>query len=559
MITDRNQVEQTIIAQREFLSKIINALPVGVFAKAVQDDYRFTIWNNKMEQLFDTPREKILGKSDYDLFPETEANYFRETDITVIKGGEIVDIPVEEVTTSQGVRQAHTIKVPIYNRSGEPETLLAILEDITERRKAEETLAKRPLELEKALSEMEALYAGSARVIHSLTVDQILEALIDSTALQRFDRANILFFDRVWDDRQPEFLTVAAVWERSGHEAQSSVALHTQYPLTQFPTLESLSRHEYTIYQDIMSDKRLDDNARTLLDRMGMRGMVVFPLVTSGQWIGLITAQATSPLTIKEEEIRQIGSLIDQAAAIIQNQRLFDQMQAALAETETLYDMSAELNAATTLDEILQATILPSITTGANYANLFIIEVDEHNQPQWLELKATWGHQGRTPVALGTRLHLSAYPGGHLWVEQPDELLMMEDIFNDERVDAETRARYQSMGAQATITLPLNVGSEWVGLITINWPTPQKFTERDVRLYKSLTAQTAILVNNKILLGQAQQRAEREQVVNRITQKIQRTTSVENALKTTIQELGQALQPRYTQVQLKTDEVKSRK
>jgi GAF domain-containing protein len=286
--------------------------------------------------------------------------------------------------------------------------------------------------------------------------------------------------------------------------------------------------------------------------------MVVFPLVTSGQWIGLITAQATSTLTIKEEEIRQIGSLIDQAAAIIQNQRLFDQMQAALAETETLYDMSAELNAATTLDEILQATILPSITTGANYANLFIIEVDEHNQPQWLELKATWGHQGRTPVALGTRFHLSAYPGGHLWVEQPDELLMMEDIFNDERVDAETRARYQSMGAQATITLPLNVGSEWVGLITINWPTPQKFTERDVRLYKSLTAQTAILVNNKILLGQAQQRAEREQVVNRITQKIQRTTSVENALKTTIQELGQALQPRYTQVQLKTDEVKSR-
>ena len=48
---------------------------------------------------------------------------------------------------------AHTIKVPLLDGDGEPQTLLAILEDISERRKSENTLAQYRDQLENLVKE----------------------------------------------------------------------------------------------------------------------------------------------------------------------------------------------------------------------------------------------------------------------------------------------------------------------------------------------------------------------------------------------------------------------
>ncbi len=140
-ITERKRSERTVYRQRNFLSKAIENLPVGVFAKDVRDDYRFTIWNARMESIFGVSREQVVGLTDQELFPDPkEALLYRETDEGVMRGGRIVDIPEERVTTSRGGILAHTIKVPIHGQDGTPETLLGILEDITEKRAAEDRL-----------------------------------------------------------------------------------------------------------------------------------------------------------------------------------------------------------------------------------------------------------------------------------------------------------------------------------------------------------------------------------------------------------------------------------
>lgn len=139
--------------QKEFLSKIINILPVGLFAKDVKNEYRFSIWNAKMEEMFGAKAEEMLGKNDYDFFGnKEEADYYRQTDVSVMEAGQIVDIPVEEVTTRYGVISAHTTKLPIYNSEGQPEVLLGLLEDITDRKRAEETLRQSEARLSEALS-----------------------------------------------------------------------------------------------------------------------------------------------------------------------------------------------------------------------------------------------------------------------------------------------------------------------------------------------------------------------------------------------------------------------
>jgi PAS domain S-box-containing protein len=150
-IAEHKQAEQALQRQQEFLTKIIENLPVAIFTKDVRNEYRFSIWNAKMEELFGVKREAMLGKNDYELFEtEAEADYYRQTDAAVMEEGQVVDIPLEVVTTNRGLMLAHTVKVPIYDSNGKPEILLGILDDITERKRAEEDLLKFKLGIERS-------------------------------------------------------------------------------------------------------------------------------------------------------------------------------------------------------------------------------------------------------------------------------------------------------------------------------------------------------------------------------------------------------------------------
>jgi len=149
-ITDRKEKENLIVKQKEFLSLIVENLPVGMFAKDPKNGFKFSIWNKKMEEIFDVKREDIIGQEDSYLFSEEYAKYLRETDIKILEEKKVYEIPCVKLTTIRGDILAHTIKVPIYSDDGEPETLLAIFEDITEIKKAEEELIQAKKDAESA-------------------------------------------------------------------------------------------------------------------------------------------------------------------------------------------------------------------------------------------------------------------------------------------------------------------------------------------------------------------------------------------------------------------------
>lgn len=131
-----------------FLDKIIDNIPLAIFAKEVKNEYRWAVWNKKAEELFQLTADEMLGKTDYDKFPEEEADFFRKTDSHVMYSGEVVDVPAENVTTARGTWIAHTIKVPIYDKDGNPDILLGILDDITQAKEREEQLKEYSEQLE---------------------------------------------------------------------------------------------------------------------------------------------------------------------------------------------------------------------------------------------------------------------------------------------------------------------------------------------------------------------------------------------------------------------------
>jgi len=120
-----------------FLNSIVDNIPNMVFIKDAAE-LRFLRVNRTGERLLGLTTRELLGKNDYDFFPESQAKFFTQKDREVLESGIELDIPAEEIdTTGLGKRWLHTRKVPILDDTGQPLYLLGISEDITEARQAE--------------------------------------------------------------------------------------------------------------------------------------------------------------------------------------------------------------------------------------------------------------------------------------------------------------------------------------------------------------------------------------------------------------------------------------
>jgi PAS domain S-box-containing protein len=134
--TASKQGEAELRGSEQFLDSVLQNLPNMVFVKDAEE-LRFVRVNRAGERLLGTASAELMGKSDYDLFPESQAKFFVEKDREVLASGETVDIAEEPIETDKGTRILHTRKMAIADERGRPAYLLGISEDITERHAAE--------------------------------------------------------------------------------------------------------------------------------------------------------------------------------------------------------------------------------------------------------------------------------------------------------------------------------------------------------------------------------------------------------------------------------------
>ena len=139
-ITERKLAERELRQANSFLDSIIENIPDTVFIKDAKA-LRYLRFNRAGEELFGLTKEQILGKTDFESFLKDQAELFNKTDLEVIQAKAMIDIPDAILRTlNNEVRILHTKKVPILNEMGDPEYLLGISEDITNRKVAEQTL-----------------------------------------------------------------------------------------------------------------------------------------------------------------------------------------------------------------------------------------------------------------------------------------------------------------------------------------------------------------------------------------------------------------------------------
>ena len=146
-ITDRKQAERELHASNVLLNSLFEHMPVMAFLKRASD-LRLEKFNRAAEQLTGYSAQEMVGKSDRDMFPPEQAEFYTATDREVLASHRLIDVPQEPVTTRSGeTRLLHTRKIGIYDADGKPAYLFGICIDITEQVRAEQTLREREASL----------------------------------------------------------------------------------------------------------------------------------------------------------------------------------------------------------------------------------------------------------------------------------------------------------------------------------------------------------------------------------------------------------------------------
>lgn len=234
------------------------------------------------------------------------------------------------------------------------------------------------------------------------------------------------------------------------------------------------------------------------------------------------------------DEIGTLANVFNNMTSQIQQS--FVELEQRVAERtkalQTSLEVSRRLSAATNPRQ-LALDVVEQVQAAFGYYHAHIYFFDEQNEN--LVMAGGTGQAGAAMLASGHSI-----PRGRGLVGRAAETnqpVLVEDVT-------------QSIGwlpnpllpdTKSEAAVPIAVGSQVLGVLDVQQNIVNGLGENDIILLQSLASQVAISLQNARAYEQSRAQAELESLVNVIGQRIQRTSSVEEALQTAARELGMAL------------------
>ena len=302
-ITERKALERDRTQTQAFLQSILENIPHIITVKDAKT-LKIVQMNRAAEQVLRLDRHMLADKTLYDCLPEGEANALWAADMDALQRRTLVEVP-EHVVKREGERERifRTKKAPILDAEGEPQYILTISEDITERTTAEAAVRQRA----------EHIIRFQQARLRLTKVDHVDQAAAWKTITETagsalgVERVSIWLFN---EDRSAIVCRDLYGLSTQSHE-QGAVLEARHYP----KYFEALASDVALATSDARTDPRTDEFREHYLPLFGITSMMDAPIHLHGNVVGVLCHEHTGPpREWTSEEQSFAASVADQVA-----------------------------------------------------------------------------------------------------------------------------------------------------------------------------------------------------------------------------------------------------
>lgn len=258
-ITKRKQAEEAILNEKQLLRTLIDNLPATIYVKDIEG--RKMVANKADLEVIGAATElEVLGKTDLETFNDVIGERGYLDDLKVLKTGTAV-INREEVFYDKNGNQRWllTSKIPLYDRAGAITGLVGIGRDITEQKKANETIQKLSKSIEQSPSSVVItdVYGNIEYVNPKFTevTGYNSEDVIDhNPRILKSGRMSDEVYKNMWDT-----LASGEVWRGELQNKKKDGELYWEWvTMTSIKNEEGLITNYIAIKEDISARKKME-------------------------------------------------------------------------------------------------------------------------------------------------------------------------------------------------------------------------------------------------------------------------------------------------------------
>ncbi len=472
-----NNLVQSEVRHRQ----IVNDLTIGVYV-ATPDDHIVEA-NPAFLKMTGYASLEAINQVGMPALYADPADYQRL--ITMLQQGPIVGFETlfhrpdgQIVNISISVRQVQESGVAPY--------IEGFLEDITERKRLER-------EIQDSLARRSTEVQISTEIAQEIAAAPVLEELFQRVVTlikERFDYYHAQIF------RYDPTLDAVVLVTGYGEAGRRMLAAGHKLAMGRGVVGTAAATGQSILATDVAQDKDWRPNPHL----PNTQGELAVPIKLRDEVLGILDVQSEMAGALTAEDQLLLEGLCGQIAIAIDNVRLVEKTQAALAESQSLLRLSSSIISFENLPHLLQsvvdnvAELLP-----ANRVSLIGFNLEKHVVTHFVK-----GGPGSSKI-LTTVTFDELWDGLSGWaLRERKPALSLKDV-PDPRESPVVQQRRLDTDCGAIIVTPLIYRDRVLGAMTaINRPDEANFTQKNVDLMVAMANQVAVAIENTRLLEETQ-------------------------------------------------------
>jgi PAS domain S-box-containing protein len=508
-VTDRRRADEALRQSEERYRELANSITDVFFA--MDEDLRYTFWNQASEHLTGIPAQDAIGKSIVELFPDSE-----NTRKAAAVYGEVLSTqrPRSFVNEYRLRGRDYSFEISAYpSGSG----LSVFAKDITERTRAETEIRQRN-------EELRALMAIAETLSSSLNLEEVLDSALSKVLeILGVEAGGVYLVDET-----SRRLTLKARHGVSEEFVSQVGEVAVDEDTIARATEMSKAGKLILATELLLKDRTLLKRVTTAIAREKLRSYRQAIIRSKGAPAGLlvIATRDSRKFTPREEQL--LSAIAHQMGLAIENVRLYEEQVNKVFQMDALRKTTLDITSQLDLDTVLRSIAARAVQLlGGTAGGLYLYRPET----DLLEWTVPVG-EGLLPI--GTTRQRGEGLSGRVW--ETGQPLIVDDYLHWEGRSHQSEGRR----AEAQVGVPVHWQDKFLGVLNVLAYSPRTFGPNDADLLSLFAGQAAIAIENARLYDEARKRAEELALLNRVTTATASSLELQDVLEAVSTEMATA-------------------